>query len=92
MPMLQEVLNATKSRFKIRDIFFNDSFFPAVIAEWNNLDINIQISSINVLKKDLLKCIRPEPNFTYNISDTKRLKLVTRLGLGLAHLGDYKFR
>ena len=27
--------------FKIRRNFFKDSFFPAVITEWNNLDINI---------------------------------------------------
>ena len=45
---------------------------PAVISEWNSFDINIQnSSSINVFKKELLKFIRPEPNSTYNINDTK---------------------
>ena len=29
------------SSFKTRHIFFKDSFFPAVISEWNSLDINI---------------------------------------------------
>ena len=48
--------------------------------------------SINVFKKELLKFIRPEPNSSYNINDTKGLKLLTRLRLGLSHLGDYKFR
>ena len=45
--------------------------FPAVITEWNNLDINIQNSSfINIFQKELQKRIRPEPSF-YNIRDTK---------------------
>ena len=39
--------------FKIRHNFFKDSFFLAVITEWNNLDINIpNSSSINVFKKE----------------------------------------
>ena len=69
------------------------SFFPAVIIEWNNLDINVRnCSSINVFKKEPLKFIRKEPNFTYNIDDTKGLKLLTRLRFGLSNLGDHKFR
>ena len=84
--MLQEVL-------KVRHNFFKDSCFPAVISEWNSLNIDIRdSSSINVFKKELLKFIRPEPNSTYNINDTKGLKLLTRLRLGLSHLGDHKFR
>ena len=79
--------------FKIRQNFFEGSFFPAVISEWNSLDINIRnSSSITVFKKELLKFIRPEPNSTYNIHDTKGLKLLTRLRLGLSHLDDHKFR
>ena len=67
-------------------------FVPAVISEWNSLNININSSSINVFQKELLKFIRPEPNSTYNINDTKGLNLLTRLRLGLSHLGDSKFR
>ena len=61
---------------------------------WNEIvSINIRnSSSINVFKKELLKFIIPEPNSTYNINDTKGLKLLTRLRLGLRHLGDHKFR
>ena len=77
----------------IKHNFFKDSFFPEVISESNSLDINIQnSSSINVFKKELLKFIRPEPNSSYNINDTKGIKLLTRLRLGLSHLGDRKFR
>ena len=73
--------------------FFKNFFFPAVISEWNSLDINIHIfSSVNVFKKELLKSIRSEPNSTYNINHTKGLKLLTRLRLGLSNLADYKFR
>ena len=62
--------------FKSKHNFFKCSFFPAVITEWNNLDINIQNSSfINIFQKELQKCIRPEPSF-YNIRDTKWLKLL----------------
>ena len=50
--------------FKIRHVF-KDSYFLAVITEWNDLDANIQnYSSINVFKKELLKFIRTEPNST----------------------------
>ena len=40
----------------------------------------------------VLKFIRPEPNSNYNTNDTKGLKLLTRLQLGLSHLGDHKLR
>ena len=81
------------SSFKTRHNFFEDSFFPAVISEWNSLNIDTRNSSfINVFKKELLNFIRPERNSTYNINDTKGLKLLTRLRLGLSHLGDHKFR
>ena len=81
------------SSFKTRYNFFKDSFFPAVISEWNRLDMNIRnSSSINVFKKELLRFIRPEPNCTYNINDIKGLKLLTILRLGLSHLSDDKFR
>ena len=45
-----------------------------------------------MFKKELLKFIRAEPNSAYNINDTKGLKLLTRLRLGLRHLGDHIFR
>ena len=74
--------------FKTRHNFFKN-FFPAAISEWNSLGINIQnSSSTNLFKKELLKFIRPEPNSTYNINDTKRLKLLARLWFGVSHLGD----
>ena len=94
--MLQEVLKARSSQisgFKARHNFLKDSFFAVVISQWNSLDVNIRnSSSIDVFKKELLKFIRPVPNSTYNINDSKGLTLLTRLQLGLSHLGDHKFR
>ena len=70
------------SSFKNRHNFFKDWFFPAVISEWNSVDINIRnSSSINVFKKELLKFIRPEPKSTYNINNTKELKFLQDYGL-----------
>ena len=46
---------------------------------------------VNVFRKELLKFIRTGPNSNYNINDTKGLKLLTRLRLGLNQLGDHKF-
>ena len=92
--MLQEIFKATKSRVLRPDIIFSKiPFFPAVTSEWNSLDVNIRNSfSINVFKKELLKFIRPVPNSTYNINDSKGLTLLTRLRLRLSHLGDHKFK
>ena len=44
------------------------------------------------LKKELLIFVGPEPHSTYNVNDIKGLKLLTRLRLGLSHLGDHEFR
>ena len=63
------------------------------MSEWNSCDTDIRnSSSVNVFNKELLKFIRTEPNSTYNINDTKELKLLTKLWLRLNHSGDYKFR
>ena len=45
-----------------------------------------------MFKKELLTFIRPEPKSTYNINDTKELKLLPKFRLGLSHLGDHNFR
>ena len=82
MSVLQELLKGTKSWVLKPDIFF--SKIPKINI-WNS-------SSINVFQKEVLKSIRREPHFTYNIHDTKGLKLLTRLQLGLSLLGDRKFR
>ena len=73
--------------------FFRNSFFPSTIKEWNNLDPQIKISkSISIFKSNILKFIRSTPNNVYYCHNTKGIKLLTRLRLGLSHLCNYKVK
>ena len=78
---------------KTKTNFFKNSFFPAVILEWNNLDVNIRNSaSCNFFKRVILKFTRPEPNQVFNVDSSEGLKFLTRIRLGLSHLAYHKFR
>ena len=79
--------------FKTRINFFKNSFFLAVMMEWNKNDVNISNStSYNVFKRVTVKFIRPEPNQVFNVENSEELKLLTRIRLGLSHLADHKCR
>ena len=72
---------------KVKHKFFENSFFPATITEWNDLDYSLRYApSINVFKKNILKFIRIGPNNVFNIYNPHGLKLLMRLRLGLSHL------
>ena len=72
--------------------FFQSSFFPSAICEWNNLDINIQNSEfLPVFKKYILSFIEPSHKSVFDIRDNSGLQLLTRLRLGLSHLREHKF-
>ena len=44
---------------KMKHKFFKNSFFPATITEWNDLDYSLRsATSINVFKQNILKFIR----------------------------------
>ena len=59
----QSALNNQIPFFNVKTDFFKNSFFPAVITEWNNVDISTRNSSSSHLFKNLIpKFIRPEPN------------------------------
>ena len=80
-------------QFRFNHNFFKNSFFPSVIAEWNNLDFGIRNSeSINIFKKSILNFIRPIPNSTFNCHNSRGIKFITRLRLGLSHLREHKFK
>ena len=64
-------------------------FFPSAIIEWNNLDPNLRNNSISVFKEKIRGFMRPFPNSFFGIYNPKRIKLITRLRLGLSH---YKFK
>ena len=67
--------------------FFQNSYFPAAIKEWNRLDIDIRKSdSISIFKKRILSFIRTLPNKVWNSHNAQGLKLLTRLRLDLNHL------
>ena len=79
--------------FHIRHNFFKNSFFPSAVIEWNNLDLSIRNSeSLSIFKKCILKFIRPSPSSTHNCFNTKGIKYLTRLRLGLSHLREHKFK
>ena len=79
--------------FDVKTSFFKNSFSPAVITEWNILDISVRYSSsCHILKNLILKFIRPEPNRISSTQNFEDLKLLTRMRLGLSHLADHKFR
>ena len=78
----------------MQKLFFKkNSFFPAVKAEWNDLDISIRnSSSCHVFKNLIVKFIKPQPNRISSTQNFEGLKLLTRTKLGLSHLADHKFR
>ena len=68
-------------------------FFPSTVIEWNKIDNNIRNSKLaSVLKKRILKFIRPSPNSMFNLHNPYGIKLLARLRVGLSHLRDDKFR
>ena len=93
-PILREVFKKVKFFFSIQKTNFSkNSFFTAVIMEWEKIDINIRNSALcNVFQKIILKFIRHEPNQVFNVVSSDGLKFVTRRRLGLSHLADLKFR
>ena len=42
--------------------------------------------------KQILKFIRSSPNSTFNVHNSHRIKLLTRLRVALSHLGEHKFK
>ena len=79
--------------FRTKHDFFKNSFFPTTIKEWNNLDPHIRKSkSISIFKINILKFIRPKPKNIYYCHNSKEIRLLTRLLLGLSHLREHKFK
>ena len=73
--------------------YFQNSFFPYCVNEWNKLGVEIRKSvSISMFKKSLLSFIRPNSRPVFNIIDPTGLKLLTRLRVNLSHLREHKFR
>ena len=79
--------------FIVKHNFFQNSFFPSVVIEWNKLDQDTCNSeNLNIFKKKLLKFIRPSGKSVFRSHNPKGVKLLTRLRLGLSHLREHKFK
>ena len=77
----------------IKHNFFQNSYFPSSIKEWNRLDTDIRkLDSSSIFKKCILNFIRPSPNKVSNPHNLQGFKLSTRLRLGLSHLRHHKFK
>ena len=89
----RSTLNNQNPFFNVKTKFCKNFFFPAVVTEWNNLNISIyNSSSYHAFKNLMLKFIRPEPNRISSTQNFEGLKLLTRIRVGLSHLVDHKFR
>ena len=63
------------------------------MKEWNNLDPHIRKSkSISIFKSNILKFIQPKPNNVYYCHNSKGIRLLKRVRLGLSHLREHKFK
>ena len=83
----------TFTSFYCRTEYFQNSFLPYVIKEWNKLDPDKRSCQSYVsFRKALLNVIRPSENKIFNIHDQGGIKLLTRLRLGFSQLREYKFR
>ena len=47
---------------------------------------------MNIFNKSLLKFKRPSESSVFNCANARRVKLLTRLSLGLSHLHEHKFK
>ena len=80
-------------QFNVKLTFFRNAYFPSVVNEWNNLDKSIKNSeSFSVIKRNILKFIRPSPNSIFNCHNPNGVKLLTRSRLGLIRLRDHKLK
>ena len=96
-PMQYSYVNRGNTIFRMyraNTDYFNNSFFPFCVKEWNNkLGEEVRASrTISKFKESLLDFIRPKMNSIYNLHDPHGLKLLTRLRLRFSHLREHKFR
>ena len=74
-------------------IFSEILFFLSVVTEWNKLDQNKWNSgNLNIFKKKHAKFIHSSGSSVFRCHNPKRVKLLTRLRLGLIQLQEHKFK
>ena len=97
LPSLSKAYNTRTNNnipnFSPKHNFFSNSFFLSTVIAWNNLDLKIKNSeAFSTFKKIILKFIRPSSNSIFNSHSPNRIKLITRLRVGLSHLREHKIR
>ena len=69
------MLNADNIYGQFKRKFFEDSFFPAALTEWNVLDYFLRnVPSINVFKQNIFEFIRLCPNKVVSVKNFVRTK------------------
>ena len=72
--------------------YFQRTFFPYCISQWNTLDSNIcDLPSLASFKTALLKFLRPKCNPVYNVCNPLEVKLLSRHRIGFSWLREHKF-
>ena len=75
---------------KSKQTFFENSYIPSTIIEWNKLNQNIRnAESYALFRKHILSSFRPEANSIFNVYMAKGIKLLTRIGVGFSHLKSF---
>ena len=79
--------------FRCRTIFFQNSFLPFTITEWNKSESDIKnIDSHAMFRNRLLTFIRPLGNDAYRIYVPLGVRLLNRLRLRFSDLREHEFR
>ena len=76
--------------FKTKHAFFKNFVFSSTIIEWNILDH--RSNSFKIFRKSIVRFIRISANSLFNCHNPQKIKCITRLRLGLSHLGEDKFK
>ena len=64
-------------QFKVKHNFFQNSFFPSAVIEWNKLDLNIcNLESLDIFKNSLLKFVRPSGSIVFNCHNSRGVIII----------------
>ena len=70
---------------------YKNSFYPHSIEAWNDIGPELrQAVSLSVFKTNILKLIRPPKRDIFGVHDTKGIKRLFQLRVGLSPLKDHK--
>ena len=72
---------------------FSHTYFRNCLSEWNQLDEAIKnLSTISVLKRELVRLVRPTKKSFFGTHDIEGVRLLTCLRVHFSDLREHKFR